>query len=127
MHAPRRAPVAWTPASQGLIFFALPKAAERLGVGAARFYTQLLALQLCPAEFPFYLMVDDSVLMWQLADKPGEKQHASASWWKALSHYENPTFVNSARAGSYPQRPAQPPPPPPSNCLARVRASRGPR
>ncbi|KAJ1637039.1 hypothetical protein T492DRAFT_347429 [Pavlovales sp. CCMP2436] len=43
----------------GLVFFVLPVAAEERGVGAARFYIQLLAKQLCPASFPFYAMVDD--------------------------------------------------------------------
>jgi hypothetical protein len=83
---------------QGLVFFVLPKVADELGVGAARFYTQLLAQQLCPDSFPFYVMVDDSVLMWQLVEQPGTA-HRSISWWEALSSFETNThFAQSARA-----------------------------
>lgn len=83
------------PFLQGLILFTLPEASERLGVGAARFYVQLLALQLCPKSFPFYVMVDDSVLMWQLGERPGETVHKRISWWEALSHYETKPFAES--------------------------------
>lgn len=49
-------------------------------MGAARFYVQLLALQLCPPSFPFYAMVDDTVVMWRVVEQPGELARPT-SWW----------------------------------------------
>lgn len=62
-----------------------------------RFYTQLLALQICPEAFPFYAMVDDSVLMWQQSERLGEATRESISWWKALAHFETRPFAQRTR------------------------------
>ena len=63
-----------------------------------RFYTQLLAEQICPKAFPFYAMVDDSVLMWQQSERLGETTRESISWWKALAHYATRPFAQRTRS-----------------------------
>ena len=46
------------------VVFALPKGAEKMGIGCSRYFTKKLAERICPPSFPFCLMMDDSVQYW---------------------------------------------------------------
>ena len=46
-------------------FFALPKSADELGIGASRFWILNLARKICPDEFRFAFVMDDNVRSWK--------------------------------------------------------------
>jgi hypothetical protein len=47
------------------VVFALPKGAEKMGIGCSRHFTKKLAERICLPSFPFCLMMDDSVHRWR--------------------------------------------------------------
>jgi hypothetical protein len=47
------------------VIFALPSEAKDYGIGFSRHFAKKLAEQICPASFPFCLMMDDSVQYWK--------------------------------------------------------------
>jgi hypothetical protein len=57
---------------QTAVIFALPAQAKDYGIGFSRHYTKKLADRLCPPEFPFCLMMDDSVQYWRGVTLPDD-------------------------------------------------------
>ena len=54
------------------VIFALPAQAKDYGIGFSRHYAKKLAHRLCPPDFPFCLMMDDSVQYWKGVTLPDD-------------------------------------------------------
>jgi hypothetical protein len=54
------------------VIFALPAQAKDYGIGFSRHYAKKLADRLCPPDFPFCLMMDDSVQYWNGVTLPDD-------------------------------------------------------
>ena len=57
---------------ESAVIFELPEKANEYGIGFSRHYAKKLAEKLCPDEFPFCLMLDDSVQCWSGITLPSD-------------------------------------------------------
>ena len=90
-----------------LDFFVLPRWADTLGVGAARFCLKRLAERICPRSYPYCLVLDDNIKFFVGVTLVRDSQNlfggtipidaarlCNQPLWEALNYLQDPEFVD---------------------------------